>query len=107
MKTLKVNGASDDLISTGGIEGCDEFNTYIDGDYQGYLTVEAGGTSQDYYVIKIHVIYDGCWAFAVTMDEENPPNWPIRRSWGTDIPYSETLEIDVPDDASLSWRGAK
>jgi hypothetical protein len=107
MKTLKVYGASDDLIEASGVEGCGEFSAHADGDYQGHLTVESGNTSQDYYVITLHVIHDGCWAFAVTMDEDNPPNWPVRRFWGKDIPYSETLEIDVPDDARLSWAGVK
>lgn len=101
MKTLKVYGASDDLIETSGIEGCDEFNKVSDTPYVGYLAVDDGKTP-----VRIHCIYDGSWAFAITSnDEDNDyrsfPDWTIRSTWGKDCPYSETLEIDVPDDTVL------
>jgi hypothetical protein len=101
MKTLKIYGASDDLIETSGIEGCGEFSAYSESDYLGSIMVTDG-----YFGIRIHVIYDSQWAFAVTnaLNDEGLPDWPIRRSFAKDAPYSETLEIDVPDNAELIWR---
>lgn len=100
MKTLIVYGASDDLIETSGIEGCDEFGGAGQGDpVLGKLTVAA---STD--VLTIYCLYDGCWSFAVSPwpNEESLP-WEVRRIWGKNVSYSETLEIDVPDNARLTY----
>lgn len=105
MKTLKVYGASDDLIEIDGLNGRDEFGAYPKGNYAGYMALRSRGVC-----VHIHAIYDGSWAFAVCPqdgDYEKSPDWPIRRTFGADVPYSETLEIDVPDDAVIEWVGRK
>jgi hypothetical protein len=99
MKTLMIYGASDDLIETSGIEGCDEFSAGGGDPLCGRLTVTA-----DTDTLTIYCLYDGCWSFAISPwpNEEKLP-WEIRRIWGNKQPYSETLEIDVPDNARLSY----
>ena len=104
MKTLKVYGASDDLVEAGGIKGADEFNVIKDGPYMGRLLVRIPDCTD----LVIHVLYDGCWSFAVTSrgweDNDDIRDWyvlNVRRTWGEDCAYSETLEIDVPNDAVL------
>jgi hypothetical protein len=103
MKTLTVSGCSDDLIETEGLPGCNEFNVCKEGPYIATLQVDAGGVS-----IAIHCIYAGHWCFAVgPLDGygdaygDAMPAWPIRRTFGDVCAYSETLEIDCPDDATL------
>lgn len=98
MKTLKVYGASDDLIETSGIEGCDEFGCYSDSPYKGKLLIQV-----DHATFGIHVIYDGQWVFAIVndIDDESPIEYSVQRTFGKDIAYSETIEIDVPDQAYL------
>lgn len=101
MKTLKVYGASDDLIEVDGFVR-DEFGSYADTPYRGKLLVRDGSE-----MVAIHAIYSLTWAFAVTNeeDDEKLPDWPIRRTFGKDVSYSETLEIDVPDNATVEWQG--
>lgn len=99
MPTLTVYGASDDLIETSGINGCDEFGSYGDSPYRGTLCVAAGGKN-----IEIHCVYSGHWCFAVGPadgDYDEMPEWETRRTWGEQSPYSETLEIDLPAGAEL------
>ncbi len=71
----------------------------------GKLSVAAGGKN-----IEIHCIYSGHWCFAVGAvdgDCDEMPEWEIRRTWGDQSPYSETLEIDVPEDAQLAFLKGK
>lgn len=106
MKTLKVYGASDDLVEADGIPGADEFSKHTCDACQAYIgrmLVSAGNEA-----ICIHAVYAGSWSFAITSenaddDFETLPDWPVRRTFGIDVPYSETLEIDVPNDAHLKW----
>ena len=103
MQTLKMYGGSDDLIESSGIDGCDEFNICdAKTPCVGSFLVKSGGVE-----VFIHAIFYGAWAFAVTAGEDDadyraPIPWPVRRTFGIDCEYSETLEIDVPDDARLS-----
>ena len=99
MKTFKIYGASDDLIETEGLQGCDEFNVYPNGPYAGRVTIKAGDVS-----LAVHAIYDGHWAFAIGPDNgdyDEMPEWKITRAWGRDSAYSETVEIECPDEARL------
>ena len=100
MKTVKIYGASDDLVETSGIKGCDEFGCYSS-DELVHTTLAIVTQTEG---VHVYAIYDGCWSFAVSpaMDSEQLPDWPIRHLWGGGSDYSETLEIDVPDDAELS-----
>lgn len=62
---------------------------------------------QEFLGLEIHVLYAGAWSFAVQPTEDTEgdwcdfPEWPIRRTWGGGRGYSELLEIDVPDDATI------
>lgn len=105
MKTLKIYGASDDLIEAEGLPGCDEFDADGVGCCQAKFEVTSGDDS-----IIIHAVYDGAWCFAVgsghdRSDYSKMPDWKITRTWGADTPYSETLLIECPDDAELQDLG--
>lgn len=105
MKTLKMYGASDDLIEAEGLPGCNEFDADGVGDSQGRFHVSSGEDS-----IIIHAVYDGSWCFAVGSghdgsDYSKMPDWKITRTWGADTPYSETLLIECPDDAEFEDLG--
>lgn len=100
MKTLKIYGYSDDLIEAEGISGAEEFEV----DFGRTLPTELFVDSED-AIIVIYAIYNGYWCFAVSPGKgdgtESMPDWKITRSWGTEEGYSETLEIECPDDAVL------
>lgn len=101
MRTLTIYGASDDLIESDGLPGCDEFNVYPDGSYAGAFRVQSKEST-----ITVHCIYAGHWCFAVGPEDddyEKLPDWPIRRKWGDNSAYSETIEIDCPDDARVKF----
>jgi hypothetical protein len=101
MKTLKMHGASDDLIESEGIDGADEFAKFASATWP-YVASFKVTSHEAMGGLNIHVLYDGCWSFAVSADEsEQLPGWPIRRTWGGGRGYSELLEIDVPDDAVI------
>jgi hypothetical protein len=101
MKTLRMYGASDDLVEAEGLPGCDEFNVLIDHQQHATFLVSAENGR-----LHVHAVYAGSWAFAVTSatgtDYDLMPDWPIRRTFGDKCSYSETLEIDCPDDATLT-----
>lgn len=110
MKILTVFGASDDCIEFSGIEGADEFYRTGYGEYAGLFCISSQGfaMSQGWFgtqYMLIHCIYDGSWSFAISagLDEILPP-WKITRTWGNNSDYSETVEIEVPDDTILSRR---
>jgi hypothetical protein len=106
MKTLKIYGASDDLIETEGIEGCDEFSTHSPSKKK--IEIRAGSVKPE--GLDIWPIYTGSWAFAITApfgDYDEYPAWPIRRYFGGESSHSETIEIDVPDDATLAMVNRK
>ena len=102
MKTLRMYGASDDLVESSGIPGCDEFGAW---DSRDGVVVNAGfRIHSEAGDLAIFAVYHGNWAFTVQptdYTENRFPAWPIRREWGTDCPYSETLVIECPDDAYL------
>jgi hypothetical protein len=104
MKTLTIYGASDDLVEAHGIPGGDEFTVYPDTPYVGQIHVRARDGK-----LNIHVIYDGSWAFAIAPqdgDNDTLPPWKIDRMFGTESAYSETVTIDVPDDAKMAFEAA-
>ena len=107
MKTLRMYGASDDLVEAEGIEGADEYGIYTHDTwpYVASFNVISQGEAKG---LRIHVLFDGCWSFAVSADDsETLPSWPTRRTWGVPSSYSELLEIDVPDDATIKLNPRK
>jgi len=97
MKTLTMYGQSDDLMEFDGLEGTDEFNP--SNSHENIMGTFEVTSQSDWAGLKISVIYDGCWSFAIGLrdEETNFPNWPIRISRKHE--YSMLVEIDVPDDA--------
>lgn len=99
MKTIKIYGASDDLIEVDGkIKGCDEYGTGGTGPLMGIVKIRGGE-----HEIHVYCIYAGSWAFAVCPqdgDYDVMP-WEMRREFGANSTYSETVEIDVPDDSEV------
>lgn len=116
MKTFKIYGSSDDLIVTSGLKGCDEFNVMNGGTWQ--LFIDTPGTLATEEMpatpkqrLGIVANYMGSWAFsvfAVDGDSDKFPDWfqydKLWRSFGRDCRYSETLEIDCPDNAKLVFK---
>lgn len=96
MQTAIFYGASDDLIEIEGVKGADEFGPSTD--RQPYMaSFNLSGK------MRVHVIYDGCWSFAIGLVNEGIPlpDWPVRITQHDDPFYSMHLEIDVPDDIVL------
>lgn len=103
MKTFSIYGASDDLVETDGVNGCDEFNVNPQGEsgYAGTFVLSGGGQT-----MKIHAFYDGCWHFSPAQLDEGVdlPAWPMRitaHRIRDEIGYSTLIEVDVPDDTHL------
>jgi len=100
MKTIKIYGASDDLIEIeGSCYGCDEYDVSgIGGPLIATFELESNG-----YAVKVYCIYDGCWSFAVTpqaeADEHEP--WDAIFTFGKDKSYSQTVTIIVPDNTTV------
>ena len=100
MAKYTLSGASDDLIEFDGPNAPGEINVICDGEYFG--TIEIG-------TLKIHVIYDGHWAFAIGPTNDDCDKWPhgyeVKREWGTVCQYSETLTIECPDGVPIKYNG--
>ena len=97
MKEVKIYGASDDLLEIeGDILGADEYNVFSDEILLGYIYLCNFDTD---LMLKIYVLYDGYWSFALSpQDEEKPFDIKIERSFGKDVSYSETVVLTVPDN---------
>lgn len=111
MKTIKIYGASDDLVEIEGTDGNetflrDEFSTCANNNPPSKILIEAEG-----HKIEVHCVYDGCWCFAIgsaddDSDYEKMPDWKITRTWGDEVKYSETVTIEIPEDeVDVSWEG--
>lgn len=92
-------GHSDDCIEID-INGKhrDEVGGYIkgDGNYSRALEVRTIGGAQG---VRVHVIYDGCWSFAVGQLEDGrslPHGWSFAIA--QEHPCSTRLTVDTGDD---------
>lgn len=101
MKTIKIYGCSDDLVEIeGDVKGADEYGVY-DETGKTYFIIRSKVTGES---INIHPVYHGYWCFAIGTDDnfcENFPDWNIKRVWGDEVDYSETVYIDVPNDSKI------
>ncbi len=101
MKSIKIYGASDDLVEIeGDCKGCDEYGAVGSGPLMGVITLKSGDDS-----IKVFCVYDGSWAFAVcpqSGDYERMP-WETSFAFGVDVGYSQTIDMLVPDDCEVSF----
>ena len=122
MPTLKIHGYGDRFISTEGIPGCSTETNVMNIEklgtpesrttYSGTMHVKRA--SGDIFC-SIHALYTGLWSFAVAQDDGygNTANGysedfrdVITRYYASDDPFSETVHIEVPDDAWLVFEGA-
>lgn len=99
MKTLKFRGYGDDTFGEYSITGTDVDNCASCNPIQCVIRAEDKS-------LVVTGQYDrfrnGCWDIGVSLfDEEIPaPDWNMRISFED---YSTVLEVDVPDDFSLTW----
>ncbi len=105
MKTMVFNGSSDDIVEVhDGLESDEYNNTNIRNNYAGSFQIH----SKKQGTLRVHCLYDGCWAFAIGQADEDDaiPKWPSRVTQCKGVKYSSELSIDVPDDATLIPEGA-
>ena len=100
MPTLTMYGASDDLVESAGLPGCDEFNVYSrdSDDNPVRASFVLGG------LLRIYALYDGCWSFAVGLVDDElpwPEDWTVHIGKCKDCAYSALLSIDVPTLVAL------
>lgn len=103
-KTFTIYGASDDLIETAGVPGCDEFGAYASGDGPNASFVLSGPDGSMRIVAFYGIGREGLWYFApCQVSEDVPlPDWPIRVHAGEPARgYSTVLEIEVPEGTTL------
>lgn len=104
MKTITFYGYSDDnVVFEDSANGTDEVSAWGRNDavHRGYFDISAEGST-----IEVHVVYAGSWAFAICPqddDYDNMPLWLVKREFGTRVSYSETLTIEMPDSAKITW----
>ena len=104
MQTLHIYGASDDLFECEGIPGTDEFGCYNELDSEAGRYMGSALVKSKEGRIRIHVIYDGCWSFAIgkVNEDDSFPEWVVSSTWEN---YSEHLRIDLPNDAIMLMEG--
>lgn len=100
MTTIRINGASDDLVEVAGCKGADEFTYPSQGPWRGDLIAPDGGQ------LRLHVfLSDGCWQVAVGQVDENValPDWPL--SFRQESSYAVELAVEAPDGTRLTNTG--
>jgi hypothetical protein len=99
MSILKISGHSDDIVYYSVGNKKNELSppeTEMD-PYMGTLLVHSGKGR-----CLIHVLYDGCWSFAVSKDDEDDDTpWPATVTWEG---FSQVLHMDVPKGTKVEWR---
>jgi hypothetical protein len=86
------------------VEGCDGAGRFEPEDRgAGILMWSAELHASPGGALRVHGLYDGCWAFAIGQtDEDNPlPRWPVTFTQTPDLPGSVTVTIAAPDGARL------
>jgi hypothetical protein len=100
MPTLKISGHSDDVVCYELGKRADELyppDRGGEGPLGGTLLVHSSKGR-----CLVHVLYDGCWAFAVSkVDEEDGDLFPIKLGWEG---YSQQIELEVPKGTKVEWR---
>lgn len=106
-RTFTIYGASDDLVETSGVPGCDEFSAWRpDAEVNASFVLSGPGGSMRIVATYAPGNLAGCWAFApMQLDEGVPfPDWPIRITHDEirgKVAYSTRLEIEVPEGTTL------
>ena len=109
MNTIRIYGASDDLVEFEGTFGeamdKDEDGNNIDVSGPGYKGAEFNVYDSPAVfivgeLIIVEAMYDGTWSFTIRMKNEGTfPDWPIRFGVCGERDYSLEVQIDVPDEA--------
>ena len=98
---LTIEGHSDDIVSYS-VDGAPEELYLPDINFEGLhagTLIVSHGFGREFYV---HVLYDGCWSFAVSKaDEDHPAPPEPDRHWRD---YSEVLSFRVPKGTTLKWK---
>lgn len=108
MVTIAFWGASDDLVYVEMGDSIEKFSVMSDEPRSMYagswrLKTAANGASA-----VVHAIYDGCWSFAVGIDDPEAtdaaeyPGWPIRVQQSAENEYTMQLEVDCPHDTTVT-----
>ena len=95
---LKISGHSDDIVMWEMGEKTDELYPPVNNEhpYAGTLLVHS-----PHGRCLVHVLYSGCWSFAVSkVDEYDPDLWPALLAWEG---YSQTLTLKVPKGTKIGW----
>lgn len=106
-KVFRIYGASDDLVETEGVPGCDEFEAWgTDGGVNASFILSGPDGSMRIVAMYAPANRCGCWAFAPMQVEEGEPfpSWPLRIRHVErrgEPGYSTVLEIEVPDGTRL------
>lgn len=100
MKTIKILGASDDILL---VHGGSQYNEYGCFDKPFRVRIYRKDDSGKKEEMRVYGKYRGSWAFAVHRfsGDGDQPDWPVRHSWEG---YSEVIEIDAPDDVKIKVR---
>lgn len=103
-QTVKIYGASDDLIEVSGIAGEDEFNADSDSRWVGILEAPDGDTA----LVYVDYRPGGTWTVALGQFEEGYkiPAWPQTFEVDDSLcGYSVTASIEVPDGTTIREYG--
>ena len=108
MKTIRMYGASDDLVE---VEGTDSAIDRTAAPDNSENVAGPGGQGGEFNVtseeatfiiggqVRVFSVYDGTWSFAVGMvDEDTPLPWPVRVQACPEVAYSVEVLIEVPND---------
>ncbi len=96
MREVSFVGAGDDTVIVHVRDDTVEYPAY-ENPYAGrFVLVDPEGAT-----MAVHVVYDGTWAFAVALgDEDVPlPEWETRLE--VEGGYSMRLVIEAPDDVAV------
>lgn len=96
--TIRISGASDDLIEIDGLEDQDEIN--VSGKTKHWSGDLVAGNGEQ---LRVHANFDGCWAFGIgQVDEDHPlPFWSVNIAPNHESDHSVLLLIEAPGDTTL------
>lgn len=100
MRTIRIYGASDDLVEFEGTRRAwgepDEVNTF----HGAHFIVHDEPTERALALLAEYTPA-GCWAIGIAPADEGAPmpDWPLR--WSFRHNYSAQLELDAPDSARV------
>ncbi len=104
MTTIRISGASDDLVEISGRHPiCDEYAP--DGDGRFVASIDGGGLDAAWLVVQY--LDPGVWLVGLAPWDEGyeiPAAWNARyvRPLASEPDYTAVLELDIPDSVVLT-----